>query len=185
MVGYICIYAARSWAYLIQELIISEFVSTPVSMCGLINWVLPIYAGCHKEMVGEYVVLPKSIQYWLINKKSLNTLPNWLVLYVFLFLLYVPWEPGFNSVSCFVSCLAEIKNWMSKNVLQLNDSKSDVVIVTPFSPSASSMSNLPSRLGTLSNNVHKEALQPRRYLWLRAVCSCAVNQSVTVLLWHS
>lgn len=35
-------------------------------------------------------------------------------------LLYVPLKPGTSDVSRIMSCLTEIKKWMSKNVLQLN-----------------------------------------------------------------
>ncbi len=56
--------------------------------------------------------------------------------------LYVP---GNTDISCFMSCLAEIKNWMSENFLQLNDSKSE--IVTPSGLSTSSINNLFSSLG--------------------------------------
>ena len=64
--------------------------------------------------------------------------------------LYVPLQPGKSDVSRIFSCLAEIKNWMSENVLQLNDSKSDIVIMSPSGPSASNYNNLSSSLGALS-----------------------------------
>ncbi len=56
--------------------------------------------------------------------------------------LYVPLKPGTTDVSCFMSCLAEIKNWMYENFQQLNDSKSEIVIITPSGPSISSINNL-------------------------------------------
>ena len=71
--------------------------------------------------------------------------------------LYVPLQPGKTDVSCIMSCLAKIKNWMSENVLQLNYSKSDIVIMTPSFPSSSSINNLSSSPGALSNYVQKEA----------------------------
>ena len=71
--------------------------------------------------------------------------------------LYVPQQPGKTGVSCIFSCLAEIQNWMSENVLQLNDSKSDISIMSPSGPRTSIINNLSSSLGTLSNNVRKEA----------------------------
>ena len=64
--------------------------------------------------------------------------------------LYVPLQPGKSDVCRIFSCLAEIKNWMSENVLQLNDSKSDIVIMSPSGPSASNYNNLSSSLGALS-----------------------------------
>ncbi len=46
---------------------------------------------------------------------------------------------------------------MYKNVLQLNDSRSEGLIFTPCIPSSTSINNLSSSLGVLSNNVQKEA----------------------------
>ncbi len=47
--------------------------------------------------------------------------------------------------------------WMFNNSLQLNDSKSEVLIVTPAGPSINNL-NLPSSsLGVLASNIHKEA----------------------------
>ena len=46
---------------------------------------------------------------------------------------------------------------MSTNFLQLNDSKSEVIIITPPGPSISSVTNMSSGLGALSNNVCTEA----------------------------
>ena len=54
-----------------------------------------------------------------------------------------------------LSFFKKMKNF--ENVLPLNDSKSDIVIMSPSGPSTSSINNLSSRLGTLSNNVWKEA----------------------------
>ncbi len=71
--------------------------------------------------------------------------------------LYVPVKSGTIDTSHIMSCLIDIKNWMSKNVLQLNDSKSEVLIITPCGPSSASINNLSSSLGALSNSVRKEA----------------------------
>ncbi len=71
--------------------------------------------------------------------------------------LYVPVKPGIIDTSHIMSCFIDYKNWMSKNVLQLNDSKSEVLIFTPCVPSSASINNLSSSLGVLSNNVRKEA----------------------------
>ena len=51
------------------------------------------------------------------------------------------------------SCMSH----MSENFLQLNDSKPDIVIMSPSGPSTTSITNLSSSLGALSNNVRKEA----------------------------
>ncbi len=48
--------------------------------------------------------------------------------------LYVPVKPGIIDTSHIVSCFIERKNWMLKNVLQLNDSKSEVLIFTHALP---------------------------------------------------
>ena len=56
--------------------------------------------------------------------------------------------------------ISRVKNYVgiiAENFLQLNDSKSDIVIMSPSSPSTSIITNLSSSLGTLSNNVQKEA----------------------------
>ncbi len=44
-----------------------------------------------------------------------------------------------------------------KAFLQLNDSKSEVLVFTPCVPSSASINNHFSSLGVLSNNVRKEA----------------------------
>ncbi len=71
--------------------------------------------------------------------------------------LYALGKPGIIYTSHIMSCFIEIKNWMSKKGLQLNDSKSEVLIFTPCAPSSASINNLSSSLGALSNNVWKEA----------------------------
>ncbi len=85
--------------------------------------------------------------------------------------LYVPVKPGIIDASHNMSCFIEIKNWMSKNVLQLNDSKSEVLIFTPWVPSSASINNLSSSLGVLSNNVRKEARNLENctlmFMWLK------------------
>lgn len=47
--------------------------------------------------------------------------------------LYILLKSGTTSVSHIMSCLTEIKNWMSKNVLQLNGLKLEIIIITPSS----------------------------------------------------
>ncbi len=71
--------------------------------------------------------------------------------------LYVLVKSGTIDTSHIMSCFIEIKNWMSKNFLQLNDSKSEVLIITPCGLSSANINNLSSSLGALSNNVRKEA----------------------------
>ncbi len=71
--------------------------------------------------------------------------------------LYVPLKPGCSDVSNILSCLDDIKKWMFNNSLQLNDSKSEVLIVIPAGLSINNL-NLPSSsLGVLASNIHKEA----------------------------
>lgn len=52
-----------------------------------------------------------------------------------------------------VLCPASL-NWMFKHFLQLIDS--EIVIIIPSGPNTSSINNLHSRLGALSNNVEEE-----------------------------
>lgn len=54
-----------------------------------------------------------------------------------------------------VLCPASL-NWIFKHFLQLNDSKSEIVIIIPSRPNTSSINNLHSSLGALSNNVEEE-----------------------------
>ncbi len=51
-------------------------------------------------------------------------------------------KPNTTDVFCFMTCLTEIKNWMSKDFQQVNDSKSEIVIITPSGTSTSSINNL-------------------------------------------
>ena len=68
--------------------------------------------------------------------------------------LYVPIKPGHMDTGNIQACLSDLRMWMSQNFLQLNDSKSELMIFTPYSPNAELTGNLTSSLGTLSNN-HK------------------------------
>ena len=70
--------------------------------------------------------------------------------------LHVQIKPGTTSVSSIISCLDEIKYWMSSNSLQLNDSKSEVIEITSPSPRTNSINNLSASLGVLSNKVKKK-----------------------------
>lgn len=50
--------------------------------------------------------------------------------------LYVPLRPGSSNVSGILSCLTEIKAWMSNNFLQLNDTKSEIIVFTSIGTSS-------------------------------------------------
>lgn len=65
--------------------------------------------------------------------------------------LYVLVKPGTTDVSFFMSCIDVIKNWMSNNFPQLNNSKSEIILITHSGPSTSRIKNLTSSLGALSN----------------------------------
>ncbi len=50
-----------------------------------------------------------------------------------------PCFKAWYSVSCIMSYRAEIKNSMSKDFLQLNDCKSDIIMITPPAPALASL----------------------------------------------
>lgn len=50
--------------------------------------------------------------------------------------LYVPLRPGSSNISGILSCLTEIKAWMSNNFLQLNDTKSEIIVFTSIRTSS-------------------------------------------------
>ncbi|KAF7649992.1 hypothetical protein LDENG_00133160 [Lucifuga dentata] len=45
--------------------------------------------------------------------------------------LCVPLKPAVNDLSSIMSFLSDIKCWMSNNFLQLNNSKSEIIIIIP------------------------------------------------------
>ena len=64
--------------------------------------------------------------------------------------LYLPLKPGTaGNVSNLLSCLSEIKDWMAQNFLQLNESKTEILIIGPSNSPAS----FQSELSTLYSNV--------------------------------
>uniref|UniRef100_A0A667WJC6 Reverse transcriptase domain-containing protein n=1 Tax=Myripristis murdjan TaxID=586833 RepID=A0A667WJC6_9TELE len=71
--------------------------------------------------------------------------------------LYVPLKPGSTDASSILSCLSEVKTWMYNNFLQLNDSKSEMIIITPSGPSTSSVHDISSSLRVFSDNLCTEA----------------------------
>ncbi len=58
--------------------------------------------------------------------------------------LHVTINPSATDVSCIRSCLAEMKNWISKNFLQLNVSESEIIMSTSSGRSTSSIEDLSS-----------------------------------------
>ncbi len=70
---------------------------------------------------------------------------------------HVPLKPGSANAWRVISCLAGIKNWLSKNFLPLHDFKSEVTVITPSGSSTTDINKCSSSLGALSNNVWKEA----------------------------
>ncbi len=70
--------------------------------------------------------------------------------------LYVRTKPGPTDVSYIMSCLAEIKNWMSKHVLQLND-KLEIIIITPPGLSTHIINSHLAWLPHLTKGLHPKA----------------------------
>ena len=68
--------------------------------------------------------------------------------------LYIPLQPGVSgSLSSLLACLSDIKDWMSNNFLQLNETKSEILL---FGPPNSTQPFIPE-LGSLSQNVKESA----------------------------
>lgn len=57
--------------------------------------------------------------------------------------LYILLKHASTDVSRTMSYLAEIKNWMSKSFLQLNDPKIEMITIAPSCPIASSVNSSP------------------------------------------
>ena len=65
--------------------------------------------------------------------------------------LYLPFSPNcISTLNKLFSCLEDIKSWMACNFLQLNDSKTEIILFG----SPSSVANLSNALGPLSPNLH-------------------------------
>ena len=62
----------------------------------------------------------------------------------------IQWLLRLHVLNKLYSCLNDIKSWMACYFLQLNDSKTEVIIFGP----RSSVTSLSSTLGPLSNNMH-------------------------------
>ena len=68
--------------------------------------------------------------------------------------LYIPLKPGVTgNVQRLLTCLSEIKQWMSQNFLKLNDSKSEIILFG--SPNCTQAFH--SELGTFAANVTESA----------------------------
>lgn len=67
--------------------------------------------------------------------------------------LYVPLAGNSNTLPLVRACLSDMKCWMSQNFLQLNESKSEVLLFDP--PSLDS--NMQDHLGNLSSNIQHSA----------------------------
>ena len=67
--------------------------------------------------------------------------------------LYIPLKSGSGNISHLLACLTDIKHWMTQNFLQLNKSKSEIIL---FSPPSHTLP-LQSQLGPLSANVKTSA----------------------------
>ncbi len=69
--------------------------------------------------------------------------------------LYLPIKPGNDfSLDHLFLCLNEVKTWMTKNTLQLNENKTEVLLLGP----AATNNSIKTQLGFLSNNLHNHAI---------------------------
>ena len=85
--------------------------------------------------------------------------------------LYIPLKTGNTVIPQILDCLSDIKCWMSQNSLQLNDSKSEILLFGP----PNSIPAFQSQLGNLSNNIKGAA----RNLGVMFDSSLSFNQQVT------
>ncbi|KAF7666430.1 hypothetical protein LDENG_00106200, partial [Lucifuga dentata] len=70
--------------------------------------------------------------------------------------LYLPVKPGENNLFSIISSMSDIKCWMSNNFFQINDSKTEIITVTP--PGLRNKRNyLISNVDPLTLYVKKEA----------------------------
>ncbi len=68
--------------------------------------------------------------------------------------LYLPIKPGNDfSLDHIFLCLNEVKTWMTKNTLQLNENKTEVLLLGP----AATNNSIKTQLGFLNNNLHNHA----------------------------
>ena len=68
--------------------------------------------------------------------------------------LYIPLKPGTTgNVNSLLSCLSDIKSWMAQNFLQLNETKTEIIIFGP----PNTTPTFQSELNTLSANVTHSA----------------------------
>ena len=65
---------------------------------------------------------------------------------------------GIFSLENIFNCLKDIKSWMARHFLQLNESKTDIIIFGP----PNDVSSLKNALGSLSANCHSEV----KNLWV-------------------
>jgi len=68
--------------------------------------------------------------------------------------LYLPIKPDDDfSLDNLFTCLKEVKTWMTNNSLQLNENKTEVLLLGP----AANNNSTKTQLGPLSNNLHNHA----------------------------
>ncbi len=68
--------------------------------------------------------------------------------------LYLPIKPGnYFSLDHIFLCLNYVKTWMTKNTLQLNENKTEVLLLGP----AATNKSIKTQIGFLSNNLHNHA----------------------------
>jgi len=68
--------------------------------------------------------------------------------------VYLPIKPDDDfSLDNLFTCLKEVKTWMTNNSLQLNENKTEVLLLGP----AANNNSMKTQLGPLSNNLHNHA----------------------------
>lgn len=64
--------------------------------------------------------------------------------------IYLPLNPGTDSINTLIHCLSDVKTWLSQNFLSLNENKTEILVLNPSHHFPMSRDNIPSLLGPLA-----------------------------------